>query len=99
MGEGEGAMVDKGYVGVKSDYPGVPIVIPFKAARNRPLNEGQRAFNQRVARHRIVVEHATAQLDRFTVLRQCFAGRSGTATVRYSGWWQRCSTEGWRLSR
>jgi len=75
LGEGEGAMVDKGYVGVKNDYPGVPIVIPFKAARNRPLSEDQRAFNREVARHRIVVEHAMAQLDRFTVLRHVFRGQ------------------------
>jgi hypothetical protein len=72
LAEGEGAMVDKGYVGVKNDYPDVPIVIPFKASRNHPLSEEQRAFNREVARHRIVVEHTMAQLDRFTVLRQVF---------------------------
>jgi hypothetical protein len=75
LGAGEGAMVDKGYVGVKNDYPDVPIVIPFKASRNHPLSEEQRAFNREVARYRIVVEHTMAQLDRFTVLRQVFRGQ------------------------
>ncbi len=70
--EGEGTMVDKGYVGVKNDYPDVPIVIPFKASRNHPLSDAQRAFNREVSRHRIVVEHTMAQLNRFTVLRQVF---------------------------
>lgn len=32
-GEGEGAMVDKGYVGVKASHPHVPIIIPFEASR------------------------------------------------------------------
>jgi hypothetical protein len=75
LGEGEGAMVDKGYVGVKTSHPGVPIVIPFKASRNHPLTDDQRAFNREVARHRIVVEHTMAQLNRFTVLRQVFRGQ------------------------
>jgi hypothetical protein len=34
--EGEAAMVDKGYVGLKNYYPDVPVVIPFKASRNHP---------------------------------------------------------------
>jgi DDE superfamily endonuclease len=75
LAEGEGAMVDKGYVGIDKDYPAVPLVIPFKACRNHPLTEEQKAFNRVVARYRIVVEHALAQLDRFTVLRHVFRGR------------------------
>lgn len=75
LSEGEGAMVDKGYVGIDKDYPTVPLVIPFKASRNHPLTDEQKAFNRVVARYRIVVEHALAQLDRFTVLRQVFRGR------------------------
>jgi len=75
LAEGEGAMVDKGYVGVKNYYPNVPIVIPFKASRNHPLSAEQEASNREVARHRIVVEHTMAQLNRFTVLRQVFRGQ------------------------
>jgi hypothetical protein len=75
LAEGEAAMVDKGYVGVKNYYPDVPIVIPFKAGRNHPLTEEQKAYNREVARYRIVVEHTMAQLNRFTVLRQVFRGQ------------------------
>src|SRR6266542_249876 len=63
LAEGEGAMVDKGYVGVNNSYPDVPIVIPFKASRNHPLSADQESFNREVARHRIVVEHTMAQLN------------------------------------
>ena len=69
----EAAMVDKGYVGVGNYYPGVPVVIPFKASRGHPLSA--EAFNREVARYRIVVEHTMAQLNRFTVLRQVFRGQ------------------------
>jgi hypothetical protein len=75
LGEGEGAMMDKGYVGVKGTHPGVPVVIPFKASRNRPLTEEQKESNRVVARSRIVVEHTMAQLNRFTALRQVYRGR------------------------
>jgi len=75
LAEGEAAMVDKGYVGVKNYYPDVPVVIPFKAGRNHPLTEEQKAYNREVARYRIVVEHTMAQLNRFTVLRQVFRGQ------------------------
>jgi hypothetical protein len=75
LAEGEAAMVDKGYVGLKNYYPDVPVVIPFKASRNHPLTEEQKEYNRGVARCRIVVEHTMAQLNRFTVLRQVFRGQ------------------------
>jgi len=75
LADGEAAMMDKGYVGVKNYYPDVPVVIPFKACRNHPLTEEQKAYNREVARCRIVVEHTMAQLNRFTVLRQVFRGQ------------------------
>jgi hypothetical protein len=75
LAEGEAAMVDKGYVGLKNYYPDVPVVIPFKASRGHPLTAEQEAFNREVARYRIVVEHTMAQLNRFTVLRQVFRGQ------------------------
>lgn len=75
LGEGEGAMADKGYVGADKHHPGVPLVLPFKKPRGGELSEQQKAFNREVARHRIVVEHTMAQLNRFTVLRQVYRAR------------------------
>jgi len=75
LGEGEGAMTDKGYVGVDKHHPGVPVVMPYKKPRGGELSEQQREHNRCVSRHRIVVEHTIAQLNRFTVLRQVFRGK------------------------
>jgi hypothetical protein len=75
LGEGEGAMTDKGYVGADKHCPDVPLVIPYRKPRGGELSDEQRAFNREVSRHRIVVEHAMAQLNRFTVLRQVFRGK------------------------
>jgi len=65
---GAGAMLDKGYVGLGKDHPDRPLVIPAKAARGRPLTDGQKAGNRVIASHRIVVEHAMAPWNRFEVL-------------------------------
>jgi IS5 family transposase len=75
LADGEAAMRDKGYVGVKKYYPDTPVVIPFKARRGHPLRAEQEAFNRAVARCRVVVEHTIAQLNRFPVLRQVFRGQ------------------------
>jgi hypothetical protein len=75
LGEGEGAVMDKGYVGAGNHYPSVPVVPPFKKPRKGELSDEQRGHNREVARHRIVAEHTMAQLNRFTVLRQVFRGK------------------------
>ena len=75
LGQGEGAMTDKGYAGLDKRCPDVPLVMPYKKPRKGELSEQQRAFNREVSRHRIVVEHTMAQLNRFTVLRQVFRGK------------------------
>lgn len=75
-----GVMTDKGYVGVGADAGGRPVVIPARAARNRPLTDDQKASNRVINRHRVVVEHVMAQLNRFQVLRQTFRSVFGRHT-------------------
>jgi hypothetical protein len=33
LGDGEGAMRDKGYAGIRNDDPDVPLLLPFQAVR------------------------------------------------------------------
>jgi hypothetical protein len=68
----EAAMLDKGYVGLQNDYPEQPLVLPYKARRNHPLTEEQKAFNRFLSQYRIVVEHTLAQMNKFAVLAQVF---------------------------
>ena len=72
LGPDEAAMVDKGYDGIQNDYPDIRIYQPYKARRNHPLTDEQKAYNRFLARYRIVVEHTIAQLNRFQVLVQVF---------------------------
>ena len=72
LAAGEGAMLDKGYDGIRNDFPDLPLYLPFKARRNHPLTPEQQAYNRHLSRYRIVVEHTMAQLSRFQVLAQVF---------------------------
>lgn len=66
----EGAMLDKGYVGVRKDRPELPLFLPHRACRGRPLTDEQKGDNRLIARYRIVVEHTLAQMGRYQALKQ-----------------------------
>ena len=70
--EREGAMLDKGYDGLAKDYPGHRLYLPYKARRNRPLTDEEKAYNRHLAKYRIVVEHTNAQLNQFQALAQVY---------------------------
>lgn len=72
LSEEEAAMMDKGYDGIAADYPDKKLYLPFKARRNHPLTEKQKAYNRFLAKYRIVVEHTMAQLNKFQILAQRF---------------------------
>jgi len=72
LNEGEAARMDKGYDGITADYPDKKLYLPFKARRNHPLTEEQKAYNRFLAKYRIVVEHTMAQLNKFQILVQRF---------------------------
>jgi hypothetical protein len=72
LADEEAAMLDKGYDGIRKDYPDRPLYLPFKARRNHPLTPEQKAYNAHLAKYRIVVEHTIAQLSKFQVLTQVY---------------------------
>ena len=63
--------MDKGYDGIAADYPDKKLYLPFKARRNHPLTEEQKAYNRFLDKYRIVVEHTM----KFQVLVQRFRYR------------------------
>lgn len=77
LAAGEGAMMDKAYATLRGEHPDRPLVTPEPAKRSHPLTDHQKVANRFVATYRIVVEHAIAQLNTFTVLRQVWRGDRG----------------------
>lgn len=67
--------MDKAYATLRAEYPDLHLVTPEPATRGHPLNEHQEVANRFIARYRIVVEHAIAQRNTFTALRQVWRGR------------------------
>lgn len=72
LADDEAAMMDKGYDGIAADHPDKKLYLPFKARRNHPLTDEQKAYNRFLAKYRIVVEHTMAQLNKFQILAQRF---------------------------
>lgn len=82
LAEGEEAMLDKGYDGIQNDYPHLRLTLPFKARRNHPLEEDQKAYNRLLSSYRIIVEHTLAFMNHFQVLAQVFRhSRQGHARL------------------
>ena len=80
----QAAMTDKGYDGLRKDYPNHRIYQPYKARRGHPLTQEQKDYNRHLSSYRIVVEHTNAQLNKFAVLSQVYrhARENHTQTVR-----------------
>jgi DDE superfamily endonuclease len=68
----EAVMVDKGYEGLGNYYPDHTIYHPHKARRNQPLTQEEKAYNRKISRYRIVVEHTNAQLNQYQALSQVY---------------------------
>ena len=49
--------VDKGYQGIKEDYPEIEVYLPKKATRSHKLTQKEKKENKNLAKKRIYVEH------------------------------------------
>lgn len=76
----EGAMLDKGYEGIRKDHPQHRLYLPFKVRRNHALTEDEKAYNRKIAQYRVVVEHTNAQLNQFQALAQVYRHSLGGHT-------------------
>jgi hypothetical protein len=73
--------VDRGYLGIQSDYRGEQIAIPTKKPRkshknpNPLLSEEHRAAHTALSRVRIFIEHAIGGMKRYNILVHTFRNR------------------------
>ncbi|MEJ7658620.1 MAG: transposase family protein [Hymenobacter sp.] len=61
--------VDAGFMGIKKAVKFQAIWIPYKASKNKPLNEWQKLVNKLFAHVRIVIENVIAKIKSFFILR------------------------------
>jgi len=59
---------DKGYTGLAKHYPGRQVELPKKPSKHHPLTVGEKRRNRRLAKRRIVVEHALSRVKKYRVM-------------------------------
>jgi len=64
---------DSGYQGI-ADYH-ANSEVPFKKGKNRPLTSEEKAFNRRLARERIAIEHVNRQIKVFKIMSDRYRNR------------------------
>jgi hypothetical protein len=59
-------LADLGYLGI-AEFHGNSL-IPKKSSKNHKLNEREKAYNKRLARKRVVIEHINAKIKTFKIM-------------------------------
>jgi hypothetical protein len=57
---------DLGYLGIYDWHANS--IIPIKASKNNPLSEKEKAYNKRLARKRVAIEHINAKIKTFKIM-------------------------------
>ena len=76
--------LDLGYLGIKTDFPKLNCVLPFKkknpgrgkvGVKAEELSIEQKAFNKGLATDRVVVEHTNSRVKKFRIFGDEFRNR------------------------
>jgi hypothetical protein len=76
--------VDRGYDGIQNDYPTLNCEVPLKRRspgrgkrgfKAKELTSEQKAFNRKLSKERVVVEHSISRLKKFRVMAHKFRNR------------------------
>jgi hypothetical protein len=76
------AQTDLGYLGIEKLHANSQV--PYKESKNHKLTEGEKAFNKRLARHRVVVEHINAKIKTFKIMSYPYRNRRRRHLLRMS---------------
>jgi hypothetical protein len=64
---------DSGYQGIAAYHANS--VVPFKRRKNCPLSSAERAFNRRLGRERVVIEHVNREIKVFKMMSDRYRNR------------------------
>ena len=56
--------------------------IPFKASKKHPLTEEQKAFNTRLSKLRVAIEHINRELKIFRICKETYRGKGKRGLLR-----------------
>jgi len=67
--------MDKGFVGICTDYPGLRVEMPKKKPKGGELTPEEKGENRRISSIRVLVEHAIGGFKRFKIMTDKFRNR------------------------
>jgi len=68
--------LDRGYQGLKKDFPNLVSAIPIKRNRwKKELTRSEKIFNTKLAKKRVIVEHVISRLKKYRLLADVFRNR------------------------
>ena len=74
------AALDSGYQGIKEYLPNA--FIPYKATKNEPLTDSQKAFNTQLSSFRVKIEHIIRSLKIFKICKETYRGKGKRGLIR-----------------
>jgi len=76
------AQTDLGYLGIEQLH--VNSLIPIKESKNHKLNKQEKAYNKKLARLRVAIEHVNAKIKTFKVMAYPYRNRRRRHLLRMS---------------
>ena len=73
-------LLDSGFQGAGDYFPNA--LLPYKASKNNPLTDEQKAWNTMIAKLRVVVEHIIRQLKIFRICKETYRGKGDSGLRR-----------------
>jgi hypothetical protein len=67
------AQIDLGYLGIDKFHEN--ILIPIKESKNHKLTKREKAYNKKLARIRVVIEHVNAKIKTFKIMSYPYRNR------------------------
>jgi hypothetical protein len=64
---------DSGYQGIAAYHANS--AVPHKKSKNHPLTEEEKAFNRRLSRERVLIEHINRQIKVFKIMSERYRNR------------------------
>jgi hypothetical protein len=75
------ALLDSAYQGVNKYF--INAIIPFKASKNNPLTEEQKAFNTILSKYRVAIEHINREIKIFRICKETYRGKGERGLSRF----------------
>lgn len=67
--------VDRGYQGIKKDFPQMNVKIPVKKKKGVELSKKDKRYNKKLSKERVIVEHTIGKMKKFGIMGNTFRNR------------------------